>query len=69
MEISIKDLRDDIWCSVEGCQKCKQEKIHLSCNPRKTKLSEYPQLIIPDTNIFLHQVIVILLYNIYFFIF
>lgn len=48
-------LRDDIWCSVEGCQKCKQEKIHLSCNPRKTKLSEYPQLIIPDTNIFLHQ--------------
>ncbi|ORX43308.1 RNB-domain-containing protein [Piromyces finnis] len=49
-------LRDDIWCSVEGCEKCKQEKIHLSCNPRKTKLSEFPQLIIPDTNIFLHQI-------------
>ncbi|ORY24609.1 RNB-domain-containing protein [Neocallimastix californiae] len=52
-------LRDDIWCSVEGCDKCKQEKIHLSCNPRKTKLSEYPQLIIPDTNIFLHQIDII----------
>jgi len=52
-------LRDDIWCSVEGCQKCKQEKIHLSCNPRKTKLSEFPQLIIPDTNIFLHQIDII----------
>ncbi|ORX84255.1 RNB-domain-containing protein [Anaeromyces robustus] len=52
-------LRDDIWCSVEGCDKCKQEKIHLSCNPRKTKLSEFPQLIIPDTNIFLHQIDII----------
>lgn len=52
-------LRDDIWCSVEGCKICKQEKIHLSCNPRKTSLSDYPQLIIPDTNIFLHQIDII----------
>ncbi|KAF9431723.1 exosome catalytic subunit dis3 [Entomortierella beljakovae] len=49
-------LRDDIWCSVEGCKVCEQTETVLSATPNINKLFQLPHFILPDTNIFMNQI-------------
>lgn len=49
-------LRDDVWCGVAGCRLCKQEAAVLDSRPVVvSELCSYPHLILPDTNVVLHQ--------------
>ena len=49
-------LRDDVWCGVKGCGQCKQEDPPLDTYP-DTESTICPQshIILPDTNVVLHQ--------------
>ena len=50
-------LRDDIWCSIEGCDECNDENPVLEKLPScVSKLVDGPHFILPDTNVILHQV-------------
>ncbi len=49
-------LRDDIWCGVKGCLKCKHEKPTLeNCPVRESDLVSQAHFLVPDTNVVLHQ--------------
>ena len=49
-------LRDDVWCGVKGCKKCKHEAPPLEMHPlAESDLCPHPHLIVPDTNVVLHQ--------------
>ena len=49
-------LRDDVWCGVKGCKKCKHEapplETHLTMD---SDLCPHPHFIVPDTNVVMHQ--------------
>ena len=45
-------LRDDVYCGVIGCSLCKQQE---RCPVVASDLCQYPHLVLPDTNIVLHQ--------------
>ena len=51
-------LRDDVWCGVSGCGQCKQGDPLLDTHP--DTLSDLcngrPHIILPDTNVVLHQI-------------
>src|SRR6185369_471636 len=49
-------LRDDIWCSVEFCSLCSHTQPELIAAPSVNELVNLPHLIVPDTNVFKHQV-------------
>lgn len=51
-------LRDDVWCGVIGCTLCKhQDKAPvIERSPVVvSNVCQYPHLILPDTNVALHQ--------------
>ena len=49
-------LRDDVWCGVSGCGRCKHESPPLdSCPVSLSELSPKPHFLVPDTNVVLHQ--------------
>ena len=49
-------LRDDVWCGVKGCGKCKQETPPLeACPVIESDLCPHPHYLLPDTNVVLHQ--------------
>lgn len=49
-------LRDDVWCGVKGCTKCKHEAPPLETVPIvESSFCPQPHYIIPDTNVVLHQ--------------
>ena len=49
-------LRDDVYCGVIGCSLCKQQQAALErCPVVASDLCQYPHLVLPDTNIVLHQ--------------
>ena len=49
-------LRDDVYCGVIGCSLCKQQQAALErCPVVASDLCQYPHLVLPDTNIALHQ--------------
>lgn len=51
-------LRDDVWCGVTGCTLCKQQDkapVIERCPIVVSDLCQYPHLILPDTNVALHQ--------------
>ena len=49
-------LRDDVWCGVKGCDQCKQQTPLLDTHPEiESTLCSQPHLILPDTNVVLHQ--------------
>ena len=49
-------LRDDVWCGVTGCKLCKQQQAVLdSCPVALSELCRYPHVLVPDTNVVLHQ--------------
>ena len=51
-------LRDDVWCGVIGCTLCNQQDRPpvLERSPVVVSdLCKYPHLILPDTNVALHQ--------------
>ena len=54
-------LRDDIWCGFPSCESCQQENVEenimLQNEPkRRNKLVSAGHILIPDTNVILHQV-------------
>ena len=51
-------LRDDVWCGVSGCGQCKQGDPLLDTHPDTLSdlCSGRPHIILPDTNVVLHQV-------------
>ena len=51
-------LRDDVWCGVKGCTQCKQQDPPpLDAYPDiDSTLYPKPHLILPDTNVVLHQI-------------
>ena len=51
-------LRDDVWCGVVGCGVCKQgEKAVLEADPSlESSLCPQSHLLLPDTNVVLHQI-------------
>lgn len=50
-------LRDDVWCGVSGCGQCKQGDPLLDTHPDTVSdLCVQPHIILPDTNVVLHQV-------------
>lgn len=50
-------LRDDVWCGVEGCTACSQDDPPLPTTPlTDSDLCPYPHYLVPDTNIFLHEI-------------
>ena len=50
-------LRDDVWCGVSGCGQCKQGDPLLDTHPDTvSELCSQPHIILPDTNVVLHQV-------------
>ncbi|KAA0201851.1 hypothetical protein HAZT_HAZT003167 [Hyalella azteca] len=50
-------LRDDVWCSVAGCQQCKNEASSLNPVPESpSNLVSEPHVLVIDTNIALHQI-------------
>ena len=49
-------LRDDVWCGVKGCGKCKHDAPPLeSCPIVESELCRQPHFLVPDTNVVLHQ--------------
>ncbi|KAG1933606.1 exosome complex exonuclease RRP44 [Pimephales promelas] len=49
-------LRDDIWCGSEVCKECKDEAPVLQEDACiESNLCSYPHYLIPDTNVVLHQ--------------
>lgn len=49
-------LRDDVWCGVSGCRQCKQGDPLLDAYPDTlSALCSQPHIILPDTNVVLHQ--------------
>ena len=49
-------LREDIWCGVKGCGKCKHQKAPLDSSPAsESELVTEPHFLLPDTNVMLHQ--------------
>lgn len=51
-------LRDDVWCGVIGCTLCKQQDKPPVIERSPLVVSNvcpYPHLILPDTNVALHQ--------------
>ena len=49
-------LRDDVWCGVNDCMLCKQQQPVLErCPAAVSDLCQYPHLLLPDTNVVLHQ--------------
>ncbi|KAG0226604.1 exosome catalytic subunit dis3 [Actinomortierella wolfii] len=48
-------LRDDIWCGIETCKRCKQTEALLSSTPNINKLYPLPHFLVPDTNILINQ--------------
>ena len=49
-------LRDDVWCGVKGCGQCRHEAPPLKTYPEvESTLCPQPHLILPDTNVVLHQ--------------
>ena len=50
-------LRDDVWCGVTGCRLCRHERQPvLERSPAVVSdLCRYPHLLLPDTNVVLHQ--------------
>ena len=49
-------LRDDVWCGVRGCGKCKHEAPPLeTCPIVESDLYPQPHYLVPDTNVVLHQ--------------
>lgn len=49
-------LRDDIWCGVKGCGKCKDKAPPLDTSPAtECELFSEPHYVLPDTNVVLHQ--------------
>ena len=49
-------LRDDVWCGVKGCGQCRHEAPPLEAFPEiESTLCRHPHLILPDTNVVLHQ--------------
>ena len=49
-------LRDDVWCGVARCRLCKQQAPVLdACPTVASELCSYPHLLVPDTNVVLHQ--------------
>ncbi len=49
-------LRDDVWCGVKGCKKCKHEAPPLdSCPTTDSIVCSSPHFLVPDTNVVLHQ--------------
>ena len=51
-------LRDDVWCGVTGCKLCKQQDkppVLQRCPDVVSDICKYPHLILPDTNVILHQ--------------
>uniref|UniRef100_A0A8C2I8M1 Protein DIS3 homolog n=1 Tax=Cyprinus carpio TaxID=7962 RepID=A0A8C2I8M1_CYPCA len=50
-------LRDDIWCGSEVCKECKDEAPVLQEHACiESDLCSYPHYLIPDTNVLLHQI-------------
>ena len=50
-------LRDDVWCGVQGCTACSQDDPPLPNAPlMDSDLCPYPHYLVPDTNIFLHEI-------------
>ena len=50
-------LRDDVWCGVISCRLCKQQQPVLErCPVVASDLCQYPHLLLPDTNVVLHQI-------------
>ncbi|KAF2356115.1 PIN domain [Trinorchestia longiramus] len=50
-------LRDDVWCSVAGCQECKGDDSHLSPpTVSPSNLVPKPHILVIDTNVALHQI-------------
>ena len=50
-------LRDDVWCGVSGCGQCKQGDPLLDTHPDTvSSLCGQLHIILPDTNVVLHQV-------------
>ena len=50
-------LRDDVWCGVKGCEKCKHQSAPLeTCPIMDSDLCPRPHYLVPDTNVVLHQV-------------
>ena len=50
-------LRDDVWCGVNGCGQCKQGDPLLDTHPDTvSELCSQSHIILPDTNVVLHQV-------------
>ena len=51
-------LRDDVWCGVAGCKLCDQQDkppVLQRCPDVFSDLCKYPHLLLPDTNVVLHQ--------------
>ena len=51
-------LRDDVWCGVIGCTLCKQQErapVIERCPIVVSHLCQYPHVLLPDTNVALHQ--------------
>jgi exosome complex exonuclease DIS3/RRP44 len=49
-------LRDDVWCGVKGCDKCKHSAPPLeACPVVESDLCPFPHYLVPDTNVVLHQ--------------
>ena len=48
-------LRDDVWCGVTGCKLCKGKAVLDACAVASSELCPYPHLLLPDTNVVLHQ--------------
>ena len=49
-------LRDDVWCGVRGCGECKQDAPVLDTYPdTESVLCPRAHIILPDTNVVLHQ--------------
>ena len=50
-------LRDDVWCGVQGCSACHHDDPPLPNTPlMESDLCPYPHYLVPDTNIFLHEI-------------